>query len=252
MQRRGRGYINNSLDFERIKTNSIFRNNKTEDSSGFDTKDTLVRIQSNVIVSAMKKYLLKMIEIVMALTWMSRKIIQIRLNDVFNVMESIGHRSLKSSPSILKAKRDIFICKIPPQTDKGGLILMSWCNVYLVITKKTIHKWKYLSPSIFIDDLVYKMSGIIILWTGMIKVTVINTNSNGALFLSQQYDIGHPIYQRDRINKSSFKKFFNFPFNGGRFSRVHWTKSLTNGLRVCLLTRILHPRGLVLQSLSIP
>ena len=197
-------------------------------------------IQLNVLVSTMKENFPEMIRVIMALTTMRRKIIQVRLNDVLNVVECIRHHSLKCGPNILKAKRELFICKSPPWTDKGGLILISRCNSYLVITRKTIHKGKDLTPSTFIDDLIYKRGGIIILWIGMIKVTVINTDSNGALFLSHRHDIGHPICHMDNINKSSFMKFLNFPLNGGRFSRVHWTKLLTSGICVRISRNFVH------------
>lgn len=112
-----------------------------------------------------------------------------KVERVFNVMEIIQHFSLKIFPNILKAKKELFICKSPPWIDKGCPILISGRNVYLVVTRTIIHKGKYFTPSTFIDDLVYKRSGVVILWTGMIKVMVINTYLNGALLFSYWYDI---------------------------------------------------------------
>lgn len=167
-----------------------------------------------------------MVRMIIIPMWMRGKIIQIRLNDVSNVMESIWHLSLKIFSNILNAKRKLFIWKSPPWKDKGDLILIGRCIVYLVITRKTIHKGKNLTPSTFINDLVYKRCGVIILWIGIIKVMVINTDTNGALLLCYQYNIWHAIYKRDRMNKSSFKNFFNFPLMVATFlgctGRSHW------------------------------
>lgn len=45
--------------------------------------------------------------------------------------------------------------------------------------QKNVHKGENITPNIFIQDLVYKRSGIIVLRTRMINVTVINTDMNG-------------------------------------------------------------------------
>ena len=73
---------------------------------------------------------------------MSWKVIQVRLNDVTNVMESVGHRSLECGPDILQAKREFLICEGTPRTDKSHLVLISGENVNLIISRKSIHKGK--------------------------------------------------------------------------------------------------------------
>lgn len=99
-----------------------------------------MQIQLNVVMSTVKKKLSEMIRVIMEFMRMSGEIIQVRLKDVLNVMECIRNHSLKCSPNILKAKREIFIREGSPWTYKGCLILISQHNVYLAVTKKTVHK----------------------------------------------------------------------------------------------------------------
>ena len=53
----------------------------------------------------------------------------------------------------------------------------------MFIARKVVHEGKYLTPSAVINDLIDKGSRIIILRTGPIDVTIINTDLNGTMFL---------------------------------------------------------------------
>jgi len=142
-----------------------------------------MRIEPNVVVSTTKKNFPKMIWVIAALTRMSGKVIQVRPNDVADVVEHIRHRSLKCIPNIFKAKGKPFVLESTPGEDEGCLILISRCNVDLVVARKTIHERKEFSPSTFINDLINEGSGVVIFWTGAIEITVININVDGALLL---------------------------------------------------------------------
>lgn len=124
--------------------------------------------------------------VIMEFTRMSREIIQVRLNDVSNVMERIRHCSLKCGPIIHKAKRELFIREGSSWIDKGCLILITQCNVYLAVSRKNVHKGKEFTPTTFINDLVNEGSGVIILRTNMIEIMLIYAKMNNALFLCHQ------------------------------------------------------------------
>ena len=81
-------------------------------------------------------------------------------------------------------------------------------NINLFVPRKPIHKGKYLTPNTFINDLVNKRSGIIILKASMVNVTGINIDPKSALFLIHMNNIGNPFYQGNQIDKTNSKKFF--------------------------------------------
>jgi len=56
---------------------------------------------------------------------MSWEGVQIRLNDVFNIMKSIQHRSLEGSTNIFETEREIFIRKRPPWTNERSFVLIN-------------------------------------------------------------------------------------------------------------------------------
>ena len=102
-----------------------------------------------------------MVQVILALTRMSGKVIQVRLNDVVNIMKRIGHRPLKRSQNIFEAERELFVCESTPWIDKSCIFLIGRHNVNMVVTKKTIHKGKNFTPNKFINDLINEASRIV-------------------------------------------------------------------------------------------
>jgi len=90
----------------------------------------------------------------------------------------------------------------------------------MVVTRKSIHKGKYLAPGTFINDLINEGSRIVIFRTSTIEISIINANMDHALFFSHRDNIGHPIYKRDGIDQPSFERFFKFTLNSGSLPRV--------------------------------
>lgn len=171
---------------------------------------------------------------------MSRKVIQIRLNNALDIMESVRHCSLKCGPSILKANRELLIGESTPKTDKCGLVLINQKNMDLVVPRKPVHKRKYLTRSTFVNDLVNKRSGIVILRASAVDITVIHTDTNNTLLLIYRNNIRNPLCQGNQINKTIFIKFFNFSLDGGCLSRVHGTKTLANRLCTRITRDLMH------------
>ena len=68
-------------------------------------------------------------------------------------------------------------------------MLISKCNANLVIARETIHKGKKLTPNTFINVLVNKRSGVVVLRVGSIDIIVINSNPNGPLLLIDMNNI---------------------------------------------------------------
>ena len=120
---------------------------------------------------------------------MSRKIIQIRLYDVSDIVESIRHHTLKSSADIFEAEGELFISKGAPGTDEGRLVLINRSNVNLVVTREAVHKRIYLAARTLINELINEWRGVVVLWASSINVAVINADTNGALFFVDRDDI---------------------------------------------------------------
>ena len=138
-----------------------------------------------------------------------------------DVMKSIRHRPLEGCTSIFQAKREFLICKSAPWADKCSFVLVSWEYIDLIISREAVHKREDFTASTIINDLVDEWCGIVVLGTSAIDIPIINAYSDSALFFSHGDNIRDPINERDRVNKPSFKKFFNFFVNGCSPSRVH-------------------------------
>ena len=152
---------------------------------------------------------------------MSGKIIQVRLHDVSNIMKGIRHRALEGGTSILETERDLFISENAPRTDKGGLVLISWRDINMVISIEAIHKRIYLTPSTLINELVNEGCGVVFFWGGSINITIIDTDSNSTLLFIHRDDVRDPICEWDGVNETSFKKIFDFRFYCCHLAGVH-------------------------------
>ena len=116
-------------------------------------------------------------------TRMSNKVIQKDFNNRFEIMEDQGHSPLKSGFGVFKAERHLSICKGTPRTNKGSLMLVLGFDIYLVVSKKDVHKGEYLASRTLIQNLINKWCGKIILRTGTIQVTEICAYTDRSLFL---------------------------------------------------------------------
>ena len=92
-----------------------------------------MRIKPNILAPTTKKDLAEMFRMVLSLSRMSWQVVQIRLNDMANVMKSVGHRTLKSGSSVLQAEQELFIRESTPWTDECSLVLILRCNIDLII-----------------------------------------------------------------------------------------------------------------------
>jgi hypothetical protein len=75
---------------------------------------------------------------------------------VFEVMESKRHGPLKCSANIFQTKRHLLISECTPQTNESGFVLVFELDLYLIVSRKTIHEGKGLTTYAFIDNLVNK------------------------------------------------------------------------------------------------
>jgi hypothetical protein len=65
---------------------------------------------------------------------------------------------------------------------KAVLCWSSGFDLYLVVSRKTIHERKDLATCAFIDYLVNKWRGEIILWTSLVQIMEVRTYANRTLF----------------------------------------------------------------------
>ena len=104
LDRTRRREIYNGLNFQRIHLNSFVRNNESEQSPWIDTKNTLVGIRANLIVSASFKNQTQVIWVIDPLMRMWRQIIKVRFDNGLNIMKGKIHCPLKGCPSIFQSK----------------------------------------------------------------------------------------------------------------------------------------------------
>jgi hypothetical protein len=96
------------------------------------------------------------------------------------------------------------------------------------------------TPSIVVNDLDDERGRIIVLRTRFIDIPIIYTNTDRTLFLIHRNKIGYPISQSQRIDKVSFKKFFNFKIDSNDFTWMDWEKSLLNRFSIWICLNLMH------------
>ena len=83
---------------------SILGNDESKQFVSIDTKNTLMLIQSYVVMETFEKNGFEMVNMMILMLRVGRKIIEVRFHDVFDVMESVGHITLESSQHSLSQK----------------------------------------------------------------------------------------------------------------------------------------------------
>jgi len=74
-----------------------------------------------------------MFRMVLMLSILFGRVIQIWLYDVLDVMESIGHGPLECSTSILEAKWKLAISEGAPWVEKSSFFMVFWSDFNLII-----------------------------------------------------------------------------------------------------------------------
>jgi hypothetical protein len=74
----------------------------------------------------------------------------------------------------------------------------------LIIPGKSIHKGKDFTSGAFINYLVDEGCRVVFLWTSLIEIPIVNTDTDGPLFFGNRNKVGDPFYQRDGIDKARF------------------------------------------------
>ena len=143
-------------------------------------------------------------------------------------MKGKGHSPLKCFSSIFKAEGHLPVHKSTPRTNESNLMLVLGFNLYLIVSRKAIHKRKYLASRTLIQNLIDKWCGKIIFRTCMIQVTKINAYVDRSLLLINQNGVRNPLCQGNVIDKTDIQQFFYLSLNRGCFSRIHRTQMLSN------------------------
>lgn len=118
-------------------------------------------------------------------------------------------------------------------------MLISGCNINLIVLGKAVHKRIYFASRTLINKLIDEGYGEVILRTDPVDVTIINTDLNNTLFFSHRDNIRDPIHEGNGVDETSLEKLFNFCFNSCSLPRVHRVKTLANRfsarIRGCLM-----------------
>ena len=99
---------------------------------------------------------------------MGRKIIQIWLDKIIDVVEGKVHYLLKGCSEIFQTEWHFLVHEGTPRTNKSRFMLVFWLDLDLIISEKSIHKRKYFATRTRINDLIYKGSGVVVLGTHFI------------------------------------------------------------------------------------
>jgi hypothetical protein len=158
--------------------------------------------------------------------------VQIWLNDVLDIMESVIYSTLKSCANVLEIERKFLIGKSTPRANKSSLMLILENNVDLIIPRETIHEREYFTFGAVIDNLIDEGGRKVVFGTSFVDIPIINTYTNGALFLVNRDKIGNLVCESHQINKAGFQKFLDFDLYSSHFTWVNWMKALPDGFSV--------------------
>jgi hypothetical protein len=142
------------------------------------------------------------------------------------------HGPLKSGSNILQAKRHLLIRKCTPWIDKSCFMFIFGINLYLIVSRKTIHERKYLTACTLIDNLVNERGGEIILWTGLVQILEVHTYVNCSLLFVDRNGISHPLSELNGVDETGFEDFLYFSLNSCYILRINQTKLLSDRLGV--------------------
>jgi len=78
-------------------------------------------------------------------------------------------------------------------------------NLYLIVSRETIHERKYLTACTFIKNLINKWGGEIILWTRLIQIMEVHTYMNRSLLFVDWNGIQKPLSQLDGVEETDFE-----------------------------------------------
>jgi hypothetical protein len=72
-------------------------------------------------------------------------------------------------------------------------VLIGRQDLNLVISRKSTHEREDYAPRAIIDDLVDEGHRVVVLGIGFVEVSIVNANTDGPLFLSNQNKVGDPF-----------------------------------------------------------
>lgn len=98
-----------------------------------------------------------------------------------NIVKGVGHRTLERGTGIFKTKRELFISKGTPRTNKSRFMLVHGSYVDLIIAEEAIHKGINFASCTIIDKLIDEGCREVILGASAIDIAVINTYTDIAL-----------------------------------------------------------------------
>jgi hypothetical protein len=147
---------------------------------------------------------------------------------MLDIVKCVRHSTLERSTCILQTKGKFPVGESTPRTNKIHFMLVLRSDIDLIIAGKSIHKGKDFTAGIVIDDLVNERGWKIVLWTSFVDILIINTNMYTTTLFINRYWVGNPFCQCHGINKTGFKKFFNFEFNGCLFTWMDRTEVLSD------------------------
>ena len=99
---------------------------------------------------------------------MGKQIIQVRLDNILDIMKRKGHFPLKGRSGIFQIEGNFLIREGTPRTNKIHFMPVLWLDLDLIIPEKYIHKRKYFATHVSINDIINAGCGVVVLGTHFI------------------------------------------------------------------------------------
>ena len=107
--------------------------------------------------------------------------------------EHLVYQSLVRGPCILQTERHDPIAVEALASDEGSLLLIIFCHLYLVVSRKGVHKGKKLVPGHGVHKLINPRQRETILCTSIVQIRKVDAHSLFPICLFNRDDVGQPL-----------------------------------------------------------
>ena len=147
-------------------------------------------------------------------------------------MEAVFHGVLEGGSSIFEAKGHDSVGECAPWGCECRFATVFFPDLYLVVSRKTVHEGKGFMSSACINNLINERCGEIVFGTHPIEVMKFCTNTNGTLFFIHGNRIRNPSGVRNGVDETGSAQFLYLGFNYGHFGRVNGSLLLVYGCHI--------------------
>ena len=147
-------------------------------------------------------------------------VVETNQHNANEVEEAMCHGVLEGGSNIFQAKGHDSIHECAPRGCECCLITVLFLDLYLVISRKSVHEGKGLMSSACINDLIDERCWEVIFGTCPIEIMEVCANTDGTLFFIHGNRIRNPSGVHNGVNEASCVHLLYFGFDHSGIGRM--------------------------------